>query len=85
MKYSLLFVALASILIMVMIGVFTFREALPAFREIGPEKLLTESVWRPGQDQVSCSNGRYRGSCLERGSWNLLQKHHPPDKLPFTR
>ena len=51
MKYSLLFAALASILIVVMIGVFTFREALPAFREIGPEKLLTESVWRPGQGQ----------------------------------
>ena len=51
MKNSLLFAALASILIVVMIGVFTFREALPAFRDIGLEKLLTESVWRPGEGQ----------------------------------
>lgn len=51
MKYSLLFAALASILIVLMIGVFTFREALPAFREIGFGNLLTRSVWRPGQDQ----------------------------------
>ncbi|MCD4702285.1 MAG: phosphate ABC transporter permease subunit PstC [Candidatus Aegiribacteria sp.] len=51
MKNSLLFAALASILIVVMIGVFTFREALPAFRNIGLGKLLTESVWRPGEGQ----------------------------------
>jgi len=51
MKYSLLFSALASILIVLMIAIFTFREALPAFRQIGIWKLLTESVWRPGQDQ----------------------------------
>lgn len=51
MKYSLLFAALASILIVLMIGVFTFREALPAFRHIGLGKLLTEPVWRPGQEQ----------------------------------
>lgn len=51
MKYSLLFAALASILIVLMIGVFTFREALPAFRHIGVGKLLTEPVWRPGQEQ----------------------------------
>jgi phosphate transport system permease protein len=51
MKYSLLFAALASILIVLMIGFFTFREALPAFRDIGLGKLLTESVWRPGQGQ----------------------------------
>jgi phosphate transport system permease protein len=51
MKYSLLFAALASILIVLMIGVFTFREALPAFRQIGFGRLMTESVWRPGQDQ----------------------------------
>ncbi|MCD4776353.1 MAG: phosphate ABC transporter permease subunit PstC [Candidatus Aegiribacteria sp.] len=51
MKYSLLFAALASILIVMMIGFFTFREALPAFRDIGLGKLLTESVWRPGQGQ----------------------------------
>lgn len=51
MKYSLLFAALASILIVMMIGVFTFREALPAFRDIGLKNLLTESVWRPGEGQ----------------------------------
>jgi len=51
MKYSLLFAALASILIVLMIGVFTLREALPAFRHIGLGKLLTEPVWRPGQEQ----------------------------------
>jgi phosphate transport system permease protein len=40
-----------SILIVVMIGIFTFREAIPAFREIGIIKLLTGTVWRPGQGQ----------------------------------
>jgi phosphate transport system permease protein len=51
MKYSLLFAALASILIVMMIGFFTFREALPAFRNIGLGKLFTESIWRPGEGQ----------------------------------
>ncbi len=51
MKYSLLFAASASILIVMMIGVFTLREALPAFRRIGFAGLLTQSVWRPGQEQ----------------------------------
>lgn len=40
-----------SILIVVMIGIFTFREAIPAFRDIGIIKLLTGTVWRPGQGQ----------------------------------
>ncbi len=43
--------ALTSILIVLLIGVFTLREALPAFREIGVGKLLTGTVWRPGQGQ----------------------------------
>ncbi len=51
MRYSLLFAALASILIVMMIGIFTFREALPAFRDIGLKNLLTESAWRPGEGQ----------------------------------
>ncbi len=46
-----MFSALMSILIVVMIGIFTFREAIPAFREIGIIKLLTGTVWRPGQGQ----------------------------------
>lgn len=50
-KYIFLFSALMSILIVVMIGIFTFREAIPAFREIGIIKLLTGTVWRPGQGQ----------------------------------
>ena len=51
MKYIFLFSALMSILIVVMIGIFTFREAIPAFRDIGIIKLLTGTVWRPGQGQ----------------------------------
>lgn len=51
MKYIFLFSALMSILIVVLIGIFTFREAIPAFREIGIIKLLTGTVWRPGQGQ----------------------------------
>lgn len=51
MKYIFLFSALISILIVLMIGIFTFREAIPAFREIGIIKLLTGTVWRPGQGQ----------------------------------
>ncbi len=50
-KYIFMFSALMSILIVVMIGIFTFREAIPAFRDIGIIKLLTGTVWRPGQGQ----------------------------------
>jgi phosphate transport system permease protein len=51
MKYAFMASALVSLLIVVMIGVFTFKEALPAFRDIGPGALLTGTVWRPGQGQ----------------------------------
>ena len=51
MKFIFLFSALISILIVLMIGIFTFKEAIPAFREIGIIKLLTGTVWRPGQGQ----------------------------------
>jgi phosphate transport system permease protein len=50
MRYTFLISALASTLIVLMIAVFTFKEAGPALREIGIGNLLTESVWRPGQE-----------------------------------
>jgi phosphate transport system permease protein len=43
--------ALLSTVIVFLIFTFTFREALPAFRDIGPVRLLTGAVWRPGQEQ----------------------------------
>jgi phosphate transport system permease protein len=43
--------ALLSAIIVFLIFYFTFREALPAFRDIGSVELLTGSVWRPGQEQ----------------------------------
>ena len=49
-KYLLFVLAMFSIVIVFMIGLFTLREAWPAFREIGLGPLLGESVWRPGQD-----------------------------------
>jgi phosphate transport system permease protein len=42
--------AFASLAIVVLIGLFTLREALPAFHEIGVWKLLTGTEWRPGQN-----------------------------------
>jgi phosphate transport system permease protein len=42
--------AFASVAIVVLIGLFILREALPAFREIGVWKLLTGTEWRPGQN-----------------------------------
>jgi phosphate transport system permease protein len=43
--------ALLSVVIVFLIFYFTFQEALPAFRDIGLVKLLTGTVWRPGQEQ----------------------------------
>jgi len=51
MKYVLLVSALASIAIVLMIGIFTLKEGMPAFREIGLGDLLTRTNWRPGQEQ----------------------------------
>jgi phosphate transport system permease protein len=51
MKYVLLASALASMTIVLMIGVFTLKEGLPAFRELGLDELLFGRTWRPGQDQ----------------------------------
>jgi len=50
MRSILLLSALASVLIVLMIGYFTVREAMPAFEGIGFERLLTGREWRPGQD-----------------------------------
>lgn len=42
--------ALVSVTIVLMIGLFTLKEAVPAFREIGFVRLLTGTEWRPGQE-----------------------------------
>lgn len=50
MKAVLMFSALSSVAIVFLIGFFTLKESIPAFRGIGPLNMLTEKVWRPGQD-----------------------------------
>ena len=50
-KYLLLLSTLVSILIVFLIGLFTLREGLPAFREIGLDDLLIGRVWRPGREE----------------------------------
>ncbi|RLC96532.1 MAG: phosphate ABC transporter permease subunit PstC [Chloroflexi bacterium] len=42
--------ALASFLVLLAIGVFTLREAMPAFGETGVLDFLFGTTWRPGQD-----------------------------------
>ncbi len=51
-RYVLFSSALASVFIVFLILIFTLREALPAFREIGLIPILTGTVWRPQQDQL---------------------------------
>ncbi len=51
MRYLLLGSALVSILIVFAIGLFTLREAGPAIQQIGLERLLTGTVWRPGRGE----------------------------------
>jgi len=51
-RYILFLSALASVFIVFLILLFTLREALPAFREIGLVPILTGTVWRPQQDQL---------------------------------
>ncbi len=51
MKVVLLISALASVLIVVLIFLFTMKEAMPAFREIGVWKLLSGTTWRPGNGE----------------------------------
>jgi phosphate transport system permease protein len=50
-RYLLLASAFISVVIVFLIFVFTTMEARQAFQEIGLIKLLTGTVWRPGQDQ----------------------------------
>jgi len=51
-RYVLFLSALASVFIVFLILLFTLREALPAFREIGVIPMLTGTVWRPQQDKL---------------------------------
>lgn len=50
MRALLMASALSSVAIVFLIGFFTLKESLPAFRGIGPLEMLTEKVWRPGQE-----------------------------------
>lgn len=43
--------AIISIIIVLAIGFFIFRESIEAWSEIGVGEMLFKSVWRPGQDQ----------------------------------
>ncbi len=49
-KYVLFAFAAISVLIVFLIGLFTLREGLPAFREFGLDRLLLGKVWRPGEE-----------------------------------
>ncbi len=51
MKAVLLISALVSVLIVLLIFLFTMKEAMPAFREIGVWKLLSGTTWRPGNGE----------------------------------
>jgi phosphate transport system permease protein len=51
MKTVLLVSAFASVLIVLLIFLFTAKEAMPAFREIGIWKMLCDTTWRPGNNQ----------------------------------
>ncbi len=44
--------ALVSIFVVFLILLFTFRESLPAFQEIGVINMLTGTVWRPQRDRL---------------------------------
>ncbi len=51
-RYVLLLSALVSVFVVFLILLFTLREGLPAFREIGVIPMLTGTVWRPQQGQL---------------------------------
>ena len=51
MKTVLLISALTSVLIVLLIFLFTMKEAMPAFREIGVWKMLSGTTWRPGNEE----------------------------------
>ncbi len=50
-RYVLFMSAMMSIFIVFLILLFTVREALPAFREMGLLNMLTGTVWRPQEGQ----------------------------------
>jgi phosphate transport system permease protein len=51
MRTVLLVSALTSVLIVVLIFVFTAGRAAPAFREIGIWKMVSDATWRPGSGE----------------------------------
>lgn len=51
-RYVLFLSALVSILVVFLILLFTLREGLPAFQEIGVLNMLTGTVWRPQQGKL---------------------------------
>lgn len=50
-KYILFASAIISIIIVLAIGFFIFRESIEAWTEIGVSEMLFKTVWRPGIDQ----------------------------------
>ncbi len=50
-KYVLFASAIISIIIVLAIGFFIFRESIEAWTELGVGEILFGTVWRPGQDQ----------------------------------
>ncbi len=50
-RYILFASAIISIIIVLAIGFFIFRESIQAWSNIGVSEILFKSVWRPGQDQ----------------------------------
>mgnify|MGYP006288484489 CR=1 FL=1 len=50
-KYVLFAFAFVSVFVVFLIGLFTLREGLPAFREFGLDTFLLGRVWRPGEEQ----------------------------------
>ena len=50
-KYLLFACAVISIIIVLAIGFFIFRESIEAWRELGVVEILFGTIWRPGQDQ----------------------------------
>lgn len=50
-KYILFISAILSIIIVLAIAYFIFRESIQAWKEIGFTNIILKSVWRPGQDQ----------------------------------
>jgi phosphate transport system permease protein len=51
-RYVLFLSALVSIFVVFLILLFTLREGLPAFQEIGVLNMLTGTVWRPQQGKL---------------------------------